>query len=125
MPLVRALLASAKLTVAPSSQIVPELGACTPETILTSVDLPAPLSPTSATISPACRSSEKSSMATMPPKALRMFFSSRTAAMASLGPVHRHAEAVFDRLDLRPAARNPGDPDDESAGDESLAAETE
>ena len=31
----------------------PLVGGCTPQTILTSVDLPAPLSPTSATTSPA------------------------------------------------------------------------
>ena len=36
----------------PSMAIVPADGAWTPETILISVDLPAPLSPTSATISP-------------------------------------------------------------------------
>ena len=40
-------------TAAPSKSIDPDSGAKTPESTLTSVDLPAPLSPTSATTSPA------------------------------------------------------------------------
>ena len=61
--------------VSPSMVMAPEVGGCTPEMILISVDLPAPLSPTSATISPGWTSSEKLSMAMTPPKVLRMSLS--------------------------------------------------
>ena len=43
---------------APSSSRVPESGRCTPASILTSVDLPAPFSPTSACASPPYRSKD-------------------------------------------------------------------
>ena len=53
---------SVKWTSSPSIRMRPAVGGYTPQMILTSVDLPAPLSPTSATTSPAWTSSEKSSM---------------------------------------------------------------
>ena len=50
----------------------PEVGACTPASTLTSVDLPAPLSPTRATTSPAWMSRSMSVSADTAPKFLQM-----------------------------------------------------
>ena len=55
----------------PWKSIVPEVGWCTPASTLTSVDLPAPLSPTSATTSPAWTSRSMSVSADTAPKFLR------------------------------------------------------
>src|SRR6185312_993843 len=52
--------------------MVPELGWWTPARILMSVDLPAPLSPTRATTSPACTSSSMSVRAETAPNFLVM-----------------------------------------------------
>src|SRR5450631_4360982 len=48
--------------------MLPWLGASSPESMLMSVDLPAPFVPMTAWISPTCRSSQTASTATSPPK---------------------------------------------------------
>src|SRR5579863_1198736 len=99
--------------------------------ILTSVDLPAPLSPTSATTSPARTSRLNLSIATSPPKVLWMSSRARTGGasisvslMARSRPIGGTAEGVVDRFDSRRAARNPGDPDDIGSGHEGLRTES-
>src|SRR5262252_6544245 len=56
----------------PSKRIVPASGAITPPIIIIRVDLPAPFSPMSATISPRWTSRSTSSSAVMPGKRLPM-----------------------------------------------------
>ena len=56
----------------PWKVMVPEVGACTPARTLTSVDFPAPLSPTRATTSPAWTSRSMSVSADTAPKFLQM-----------------------------------------------------
>src|ERR1700674_5851979 len=70
MPMSSAALGSWNVTGAPLKVIVPLLGAWTPARILTSVDLPAPLSPTNATTSPARTSRSMSVSAATAPKRL-------------------------------------------------------
>src|SRR5674476_1011697 len=72
MPSVIEVLGSGMDTVCPSSSISPASWGCTPARILTSVDLPAPLSPTSATTSPATTSRSTSVRALTDPKDLEM-----------------------------------------------------
>lgn len=62
--------------------MLPEVGRKLPAIILTSVDLPAPLSPISPTTSPGSSVSEMSSTAVMAPKCLEMLLSSRTGKFA-------------------------------------------
>ena len=59
-------------TGSPSYSIVPESGACTPDSTLTSVDLPAPLSPMRATTSPSFTQKSTSVSALTAPKCLPM-----------------------------------------------------
>src|ERR1700691_4624592 len=70
MPLSRASCGEAKATRRPSSTISPSSAWNTPEIALISVDLPAPLSPASATTSPGKTSSETLVSAWTPPKCL-------------------------------------------------------
>src|SRR5690606_35480721 len=57
----------------PLTKIWPASRLYAPDRILMRVDLPAPLWPSSATTSPGWRSTEASSTARMPPKAIEMF----------------------------------------------------
>src|SRR5579862_1898152 len=61
----------------PSNRTSPESGACVPATHLTSVDLPAPLSPTSAMTSPSRTSKLTPASACTEPNDLVMLRSSR------------------------------------------------
>src|SRR5947207_5760382 len=63
----------------PSIWIVPVLGGKLPAMTLTSVDLPAPLSPMRPTTSPACSASDTSRSAWMAPKCFDIPASSSTA----------------------------------------------
>src|SRR4051812_38950887 len=70
------------LTGSPSKKVSPLSVACVPATHLTRVDLPAPLSPTSAITSP-CRTSKSTSVsAWTEPKALLMLRSSRSGGVS-------------------------------------------
>src|SRR4249920_3900302 len=77
----------------PLMRISPESGGWAPDSVCISVDFPAPLPPTTATTSPACRSMLTSSTAWTPPKATRMLRSStsvgRSAADEASGLVAR------------------------------------
>ena len=70
----------------PSIRIVPSLGRKLPAIILTSVDLPAPLSPISPTTSPASSVTDTSLTAWMAPKCFEMCSSSSTATAQSSSP---------------------------------------
>ena len=70
MPRARASAGEAKFATFPSNSIVPASGVSTPLRILMSVDLPAPLSPTSPVISPLAICEATSSSATTAPKSL-------------------------------------------------------
>src|SRR5665647_1890174 len=78
MPSVIEVLGSGMDTVCPSSSISPASWGYTPARILTSVDLPAPLSPTSATTSPAAMSRSTSVRAFTDPKDLEIPLSRNT-----------------------------------------------
>src|SRR3989475_3334815 len=67
-------------TSCPSNRIRPLSAACVPATHLTSVDLPAPLSPTRAITSPSRTSKSTSSSACTDPNAFEMPRSSRVGA---------------------------------------------
>src|SRR3954451_5484773 len=66
------------VTVLPSIAISPVSARSAPARIFTSVDLPAPFSPTSACTSPACRSSETSSSAWIAPNDFEACWSERS-----------------------------------------------
>src|SRR5690606_38725396 len=70
MPRSSALAGLSSVTCWPQNSIVPEDGWCTPASTLTSVDLPAPLSPTRATTSPAFTTSAIAVSADTAPKFL-------------------------------------------------------
>ena len=103
------------------------VGGCTPATILISVDLPAPLSPTSATISPASTSRLKSSIATTPPKVLWMPRSESAggARRAHSGQSAARPNASWIASTTGAPRDRPGDADGIGARDESLRAEAE
>ena len=79
MPCCRASIGRFSTISRPSIFIEPWLGRKLPAIILTSVDLPAPLSPISPTTSPASIDSETSFTAWMAPKCFETLTSSRTA----------------------------------------------
>src|SRR3984957_10996101 len=85
MPMSSAALGSGNVTGAPLKVIVPLLGAWTPARILTSVDLPAPLSPTNATTSPARTSSSMSVSPAPAPKRLETSRRLRTGSGVAAG----------------------------------------
>src|SRR4051794_22810322 len=102
--------------------------------ILINVDLPAPLSPTSATTSPARMSRLKFSIATTPPKCFWMPCSDRTAGdvscdvsvmASSQRPIGRTAEGVVDGLDHCLAPGQAGHAHDIGPRDEGLRPEAE
>ena len=70
----------------PSISTVPEVGLCTPESVLISVDLPAPLSPSRQSTSPACTFSEMSCSTSIGPKDLLTPLSSRIGAAITAFP---------------------------------------
>src|SRR5690606_39684304 len=70
----------------PSQRIVPLSAGCTPAITLIIVDLPAPLSPTRATTSPAYTSSEASVSACTAPNRLEMPTSDRRGSRATSLP---------------------------------------
>ena len=72
MPASRASCVLRKSTASPATSIVPESGACAPEKHLISVDLPAPLSPITASTSPGYRSMSAPLRPTTLPKSLVM-----------------------------------------------------
>ena len=86
-----------KLTWVPSSSTVPAVGSWTPAMILTSVDLPAPLSPTSATISPVYTSRSTCSRATTPPKVLRIPRMARVGVLVLVVAVMAASQRVAGR----------------------------
>src|SRR5919106_2133577 len=101
-----------KPTVRPSNQMRPLLGSSEPETILIKVDLPAPLSPSSASTSPARTSKLTSSSAVTGPKCLDRP-SSRSSG-AGLAP-----DASF--IELTPGANHgPGGPVESQVADDPL-----
>src|SRR5947207_3447464 len=74
----------------PCRMISPEVGSSAPARIFTSVDLPAPLSPTSPTMSPWWRSTERLRNAWIAPKALvirRRLTSGAPAAPAAMSEI--------------------------------------
>src|ERR1700722_6448477 len=85
MPRSSAALGFGKVTGLPLKVIVPPLGGWTPARILTSVDLPAPLSPTSATTSPARTSRSMSVNAETAPKCLETLRRLRTGSGLAAG----------------------------------------
>ena len=81
----------AKSTALPSISIVPEVGLWTPERILISVDLPAPLSPSRQSTSPALTSSEMSCSTSIGPKDLLIPVSLRIGVVISVPSLVRGA----------------------------------
>ena len=81
MPCWRASIGRCSTISRPSIFIVPCDGGKLPAIILTSVDLPAPLSPISPTTSPGSMANETSFTAWMAPKCFEMLASSRTATV--------------------------------------------
>src|SRR5688572_13078761 len=71
MPSSRAAIGLVMRAALPSMAIPPESGWCTPDRIFTSVDLPAPFSPSKAVIEPRCNSRSTPASARTPPKVLR------------------------------------------------------
>ena len=103
-----------------------------PEMILISVDLPAPLSPTSATISPGGRRARSSRSATTPPKVLRMSRRLRTGGRARSSLMRSYTGQAAARRSRSRCVSTSGlpvgdarDADHIGAGDEGLAAEAE
>src|SRR4051794_3555457 len=80
----------------PSNVIVPESAACTPASTLTSVDLPAPLSPTSATTWPGPTSRSTSVSAATAPNVFETPRSERTESVPCSAGM---AEALMRLLD--------------------------
>src|SRR5574337_737265 len=109
MPASRASRGVAKATGSPRSRISPALGACTPEIALISVDLPAPLSPASASTSPHSRSKLTFSSACTPPKRLESPRTARIGSLIATGACEQRALALID---------NDGDDDDDADRDE-------
>src|SRR5215471_14304921 len=68
----------------PSSLTLPELGARSPDSMLMSVDLPAPLGPITAWISPMPSSNETAFVAVRPPKLLVSAATRRTGSAIAL-----------------------------------------
>src|SRR4051794_41791184 len=101
----------------PSKTILPESGVLIPAIVLTSVDLPAPLSPTSATTSPERISKSTSWRACTGPKLLLTPWSASTGVsvlihllLRSSGGRRRPVAPPADRLllDGRPPSGGPG-----------------
>ena len=92
IPLARASRGESNSTGSPSNRYSPSLGLCTPERVLMSVDLPAPLSPSRQVTSPARTNIDTSWRAITDPKYLETFLTSRIG-----GPVGR---ALVDRRGL-------------------------
>ena len=127
MPRACEALGSRRSTSAPSIRISPLVGGCTPAMILISVDLPAPLSPTSATISPAWISRLNSSIADDAAEALVdvCAATARSGGAVTAANPPAPAEGVMDGLDSRRAARQSRDAHDIGARDEGLRPEAE
>ncbi len=98
MPRPRASAAEAKATRSPSSSMLPEVGATTPDRIFISVDLPAPFSPNSVVTLPRWMSKFTPRSAWVLPYDLTM---SRAASTASAGTGAARTAA----LTARPASR--------------------
>src|SRR5262245_28269087 len=103
MPLSRASQGCANAVGRPSTSSVPAVGGKFPATILTSVDLPAPLSPMRPTTSPAETVRQTSSRAWIAPKCLEM---ARHSRIGMVHPPRRCARSPDDigrvqRLDRR------------------------
>ena len=90
MPASRAACGPARTTGWPSTASVPLSGWYTPARILTSVDFPAPFSPTSACASPPNSEIEPSASACTAPKAFAAWSSASrgTASLCSLKLIH-------------------------------------
>src|SRR3954447_23762074 len=102
MPAARAVAGLSRATGTPSSSTRPLSGRCTPARILTSVDLPAPFSPTSACASPRRSSIQPSSIARTAPKLLLAWSTtSRGAALsgAALAVASGKVEDLFEQLE--------------------------
>src|SRR5919197_5838526 len=84
MPAARASAGPPRWVSSPSSSRRPASGRCTPARTFTSVDLPAPFSPTRACASPACSSMEASSSARTEPNDLLAPSSTSTGPAAGL-----------------------------------------
>src|SRR5258707_10440313 len=96
MPAARASTGLWKWTGRPSSSIWPRDGGKLPAMILTSVDLPAPLSPMSPTISPPSSAKSTCDKASMAPKCLEIPWSSRTATDPPFAS-HLHSRQIVSR----------------------------
>src|SRR5882724_11870979 len=96
MPAARASTGLWKWTGRPSSSIRPPDGGKLPAMILTSVDLPAPLSPMSPTISPQSSAKSTCDKASMAPKCLEIPWSSRTATDPPFAS-HLHSRQIVSR----------------------------
>ena len=90
---------SGSSTGAPSTRISPASAGSTPERILISVDLPAPLWPSSPSTSPAARSRLTSSTAWTPPKVLVMPRSSTSGRGGHVAPLPAIGHVDPDRED--------------------------
>src|SRR5262245_51665794 len=110
MPQARASCGVAKSTRPPSKRISPSSQRCTPEIALMRVDLPAPLSPASATTSPACSSIDTLSSACTPPKRLETLRTESSGAASVILP--SSGEAPLALVDQH------GDDDHDADGDE-------
>ena len=110
----------------PSIRTSPEVGLCTPESVLISVDLPAPLSPSRQSTSPAWTFSEMSCRTSIGPKDLLTLLSSRIGVCHHFlpllravgerhlaeGVVHQHGEQQQDADDqARPVGVEVGEVD--------------
>src|SRR5262245_59604656 len=84
MPLSLAARGVSKVTGAPSIRTSPDEGQCTPDMILISVDLPAPLSPRRQSTSPPRTCSEMSCSTSIGPNDLLMLFNSRIGVVICL-----------------------------------------
>src|SRR5579862_151611 len=104
MPSARAVGGVSPLSGSPSSRISPPSGWWIPLRVLISVLLPAPLSPTRATISPACTVSETPESDCTPPNHLTMSWHSSTTRLEPLVPFPVMAGSAFM---LAPQTRTP------------------
>src|SRR6266850_4287584 len=116
MPAFRASRGEVKRTGSPSTASVPSSGGWTPERVLMSVDLPAPLSPSRQLISPARTARETPSRATTAPKYFEMLRASRSGGPSGEGVAPAYEawaeEDIVIRCSFRSAQAGEAAPDE-------------
>jgi hypothetical protein len=105
MPSSRAATGFGMVTWRPSNRIAPPSGARVPDRILTSVLLPAPLSPTSAATSPGWTAKSAPRSARTPPKLLTMPPASSRGSLTAGSSLVPHGPALAARRSLRSGRR--------------------